>query len=48
MLANRKKCHIWFCPETQADPSQKPKEPLFANELMTFFKNIKLTLPSEF
>jgi hypothetical protein len=25
------KWHIWFCPDTQADPSAKPKEPFFAN-----------------
>ena len=23
------KWHIWFCSDTQADPSAKPKEPLF-------------------
>jgi len=29
-------------------PFAKPKEPLLANALMTFFTNIKLTLPKNF
>ena len=37
-----------FAPNAQDNPSVKPKEPLFANALMTFFTNIKLTLPKKF
>ena len=37
-----------FAPTAQADTKAKPKEPFFANALMTFFNYIKLTLQTNF
>jgi hypothetical protein len=48
ILASRTNGTFGFAPTAQADTQAKPKEPFFANALMTILDNIKLTLRPEY
>jgi len=48
ILASRTNGSFGFAPTTQGDTQAKPKEPFFANPLMTILDNIKLTLRPEY